>query len=96
MKTLYNGPGSPWENAYSETFNSRFEDELLNRELLSNLTEAKVMVEEYRLSYKNDRPHSSLGYRTPTEFAWGWQLGTHAIETPALRRRDLVVTSGLS
>lgn len=96
VKTLYIEPGSPWENAYSETFNSRFEDELLNRELFSNLIEAKVLVEEYRLSYNNDRPHSSLGYRTPTEFARGWQLGTLAIETSALRRQDLVVTSGLS
>lgn len=75
------------------TFNSRFEDELLNRELFSSLTEAKVLVEAYRLSYNNHRPHSSLGYRTPTEFAGGWPLGTLVIETSALRRQDLVVTS---
>jgi len=96
VRTLYIEPGSPWENAYSETFNSRFEDELLNRELFSNLTEAKVLVEAYRLSYNNDRPHSSLGYRTPAEYARGWQLGTLAVETPPSRRQELVVTSGLS
>ena len=93
---MYIEPGSPWENAYSETFNSRFEDKLLNRELFSNLTEAKVLVEEYHLSYDNDRPHSSLGYQAPTEYAWDWQLGTLAIETLAWRRQDPIVTSGLS
>jgi transposase InsO family protein len=51
VKTLYIEPGSPWENAYSETFNSRFEDELLNQEIFSNLVEAKVLVEEYRVKY---------------------------------------------
>ena len=51
VKTLYIEPGSPWENVYSETFNSRFEDELLNQEIFSNLVEAKVLVEEYRVKY---------------------------------------------
>lgn len=67
--TLYIEPGSPWENAYSESFNSRFEDELVNREIFSSLTEAKVLVEQYRLAYNHERPHSALGYRTPGEFA---------------------------
>ncbi len=40
VSTLYIEPGSPWQNAYSETFNSRFEDELLNREIFTSLTEA--------------------------------------------------------
>lgn len=69
VKTLYIEPGSPWENAYSESFNSRFEDELLNRESFSSMTEAKVLVEQYRLAYNSERPHSALGYRTPVEFA---------------------------
>jgi transposase InsO family protein len=81
VKTLYIEPGSPWENAYSETFNSRFEDELLNREIFSNLVEAKVLVEEYRGKYNNERPHSSLGYLTPAEFARGHELGTIASAT---------------
>jgi transposase InsO family protein len=69
VKTLYIEPGSPWENAYSESFNSRFEDELLNRETFSSVTEATVLVERYRLAYNHERPHSALGYRTPVEFA---------------------------
>ncbi len=69
VKTLYIGPGSPWENAYSETFISRFGDELLKREVFTSLLEAKVLVEEYRSHYNQERPHSALGYQTPAEFA---------------------------
>ena len=69
VKTLYIKPGSPWENGYIESFNSRLEDELLNGELFTSLTEAQVLVEQFRLSYKHERPHSILGYRTPSEFA---------------------------
>jgi transposase InsO family protein len=68
-KTLYIEPGSPWENAYSESFNSRFRDELLDREVFETLKEAKVIIEDHRLEYNHRRPHSSLGYRTPAEFA---------------------------
>ena len=69
VKTLYIEPGSPWENAYSETFISRFSDELLKREVFANLPETKVLVEEYRNHYNRHRPHSALNYRTPEEFA---------------------------
>ncbi len=67
--TLYIEPGSPWENPYSESFNSRFRDELLNRELFETLAEAKVLTEDFRLEYNHRRPHSSLEYRTPAAFA---------------------------
>jgi len=67
--TLYIEPGSPWENAYGESFNGRFGDELLKREEFASLLEAKVLVEEYRENYNRRRPHSALGYRTPLEFA---------------------------
>jgi putative transposase len=73
VKTLYIKPGSPWENAYSETFIGRFGDELLKREVFTNLLEAKVLLEEYRNHYNRERPHSALGYRTPTEFAASWE-----------------------
>ena len=68
-KTLDIAPGGPWENAYSETFNSRLRDELLDREAFETLKEAKVILEDHRLGYNHRRPHSSLGYRTPAEFA---------------------------
>ena len=67
-KTLYIEPGSPWENAYSESFNSRFRDELLDRELFTSAAEARVLIEAYRREYNEHRPHSALGYLTPREF----------------------------
>lgn len=69
IDTLYIEPGSPWENAYSETFISRLGDELLKREVFTSLLEAKVLVEGYRNHYNRERPHSALGYRTPAQFA---------------------------
>ena len=69
VKTLYIEPGSPWENAYSETFISRLRDELLERELFVNLKEARILLEDYRKHYNHNRPHGSPGYLTPAEFA---------------------------
>ncbi len=69
FKTLYIAPGSPWENAYSESFNSRFRDEFLNRESFASLLEAKVLGKEHREDYNHRRLHSSLDYQTPAEFA---------------------------
>ena len=83
--TLYIEPGSPWENPYSESFNSRFRDELLNRELFETLAEAKVLLEDYRLDYNHRRPHSALEYRTPAAFANMWMAEQVAPgEPPAL------------
>jgi len=65
VKTLFIEPGSPWENGYIESFNGKLRDELLNREVFSTLTEAKVLIEEWRREYNGFRPHSSLGYRPP-------------------------------
>ncbi len=67
--TLYIEPGSPWENAYVESFNGRLEDELLDREEFATVKEAKVLVEDHRLEYNHRRPHSALGYQTPAAFA---------------------------
>ena len=69
FKTLYIEPGSPWQNAYSESFNSRFRDEFLNRESFASVLEAKVLGKEHRHRHNQERPHSSLEYQTPEEFA---------------------------
>jgi len=69
VETLYIEPGSPWENAYAESFIGRLGDELLKREAFAGLVEAKMLVEEYREHHNERRPHSALGYRTPSEFA---------------------------
>ena len=69
VKTIYITPGSPWENAYIESFHDKLRDECLNRELFGSLLEAQVIIEQWRVEYNGLRPHSSLGYRTPDEFA---------------------------
>ena len=65
VKTLFIEPGSPWENGYIESFNGKLRDELLNREVFTTLTEARVLIEQWRREYNQIRPHSSLGYRPP-------------------------------
>lgn len=57
FQTLYIEPGSPWQNAYSESFNSRLRDELLNREVFATLAGAKVLGSEYRRAYNEQRLH---------------------------------------
>ena len=69
VSRLFVAPGSPWENGYSEAFNSRFRDEFLDRELFANVREAAVLAEQFRVEYNLERPHMSLGYLTPAEFA---------------------------
>ena len=65
VQTLYIEPGSPWENGYNESFNSKLRDELLNGEIFYTLKEAQVLIEAWRQHYNTVRPHSSLGYRPP-------------------------------
>ena len=64
-KTAFIEPGSPWENGYCESFNSKLRDELLNGEIFYSLAEARVLIEAWRRHYNTVRPHSSLGYRPP-------------------------------
>ena len=60
-------------SAYLESFNGKLRDELLNREIFGNVPEAQVLVEQYRVAYNVERPHSALDYQTPAEFASNWQ-----------------------
>ena len=65
VKTLFIEPGSPWENGYIEPFNGKLRDELLNREIFTTLTEAKILTEAWLKEYNQVRPHSALRYRPP-------------------------------
>ena len=70
-KTAFIEPGSPWENGYCESFNSKLRDELLDGEIFYALAEARVVIEGWRVYYNTVRPHSSLGYRPPApEAIW--------------------------
>ena len=84
--TLFVEPGSPWENGYNESFNSKLRDELLNGEIFYTLQEAKTVIEDWRLLYNHVRPHRSLGYRPPASTAW-------AASAPSLTPRLVVAVS---
>uniref|UniRef100_UPI0010F6EC80 integrase core domain-containing protein n=1 Tax=Caulobacter sp. 3R27C2-B TaxID=2502219 RepID=UPI0010F6EC80 len=65
-QTAYIEPGSPWENGYCESFNSKLRDELLNGEIFYSLAEAQVLIETWRRHFNAVRPHSALKYQPPT------------------------------
>jgi len=67
--TLYIEPGAPWQNGYAESFHSKLRDELLDAEVFANLAEARSLAARWKNDYNHRRPHSSLGYRTPAEYA---------------------------
>jgi transposase InsO family protein len=69
VKTLYIEPGAPWENGFAESFHSRFRDEFLATEVFENLAAARRLTAAWKEDYTHHRPHSSLGYLTPAEFA---------------------------
>ena len=65
VTTLFIEPGRPWENGYTESFNGKLRDELLNREVFTALIEAKVLIEEWRKEYNQVRLHSALDCQPP-------------------------------
>ena len=69
VDTLYIEPGSPWENGYAESFNGRLRDEFLAMEIFEGVRDARSLTASWRDEYNTQRPHSSLGYRTPAGFA---------------------------
>ena len=70
-------PGSPWENGVGESFNSRFRDEFLEREEFEDDSDAREKGRWFKREYNAVRPHSSLGYMTPKQFAVECDAGLH-------------------
>jgi putative transposase len=66
----YIAPGKPMQNAFMESFNGRLRDELLNETLFTSLAQARVALGCWRADYNGSRPHSQLGWKTPSEFAF--------------------------
>lgn len=62
-------PGRPMQNGFVESFNGRFRDECLNANWFLNVRTARRIIESWRSDYNGQRPHSSLAYQTPNEFA---------------------------
>ena len=83
-KTAYIMPGSPWENGYCESFNSKLRDELLNGEIFYTLKEAKIVIESWRRHYNTIRLHSSLQYQPPAPEVLRWPAAQPKPASPAL------------
>src|SRR2546422_4974925 len=76
VATGYIEPGAPWQNPYAESFNGHLRRELLDMESFNTLHEAQLLVEDWRLEYNHYRPHQSLDYQTPAEYARRWRTET--------------------
>ena len=91
LEMLYITPGSPWENGYAESFFSRLRYELLNVEEFMNLAEARWFARRRLQEHNDERPHSSLSYQTPSEFAAGCaapNFATLSSEQHSRRKED--------
>jgi hypothetical protein len=88
MLQAYIQPGAPWEQACIESFHDKLRDECLNREIFSSQLEARLILEQWRVEYNQHRPHSALGYVTPTEFAarqnLKWVVVSKDLNNPAV------------
>jgi putative transposase len=95
VRSLYIAPGSPWENGYSESFNSRMKAEFADREVFGSLLEAKVLGAEYQRYWNQERLHSGIGYQTPAEFAAELGPDSATLRPPQVRsqhQRTLIST----
>ncbi len=84
VDTHYIEPGSPWQNAYSESFNSIFRTTCLNRWVFSSLTEARVVINQWLEEYNTIRPHGSLGGMNPEQFLQKWIESNNTIQQPII------------
>lgn len=83
----YIDPGCPWQNGFQESFHGKVRDELLDREVFVSVAEAQARLEAHRRWYNEGRPHSSLKYLPPIQFAGNWKQSQslqnqEAIEPP--------------
>jgi putative transposase len=85
IETLYVAPGSPWENGFAESFHSRVRDEFLSLEEFENLFTAEQLRALWKQEYNHHRPHSSLNYQTPLEFASQWSASAPVAALPTLQ-----------
>lgn len=87
----YIAPGKPQQNGFSESFNGRLRDEFLNETLFRSLPDARAKLQAWRQDYNEVRPHSSLGYLTPQEYAsaLSGEFGRRAANPDHSARRPL-------
>ena len=95
----YIAPGKPMQNGFCESFNGRMRDELLNETLFFGLDHARAKIGAWANDYNHQRPHSSLGYATPVEYAANLAATGDRLRNPDQLRRSPVATfapSGVS
>ena len=66
---VFTDPGKPTQNGYIESFNGKLRDECLNQHWFRSVAEARIVIKAWRVEYNQERPHSSLGNKTPLEYA---------------------------
>jgi transposase InsO family protein len=69
VETMYIAPGAPWQNGFAESFHSRLRDEFLEMDYFTTMKESKELARRWQDHYNTKRLHSSLGYKTPAQFA---------------------------
>ena len=89
VKLQFIEPGKPIQNAFIESFNSRLREECLNEHVFVSLNDARRKIERWRIEYNRERPHSSLGYLTPEEFAAKNQMSSALAHTAWPADREL-------
>jgi transposase InsO family protein len=96
VNVLYIEPGSPWQNGLCESFNSKLRDEYLHQTVLLSESDARIKARAWREDFNNQRPHSSLGYLTPSEFARRSAASASVAALPSLQQHcDAPVPSTL-
>jgi putative transposase len=90
----YIAPGKPMQNGFVESFNGRLRDECLNEHLFISLTQARQIIEDWRIDYNTERPHTSLGGLTPVEYADQRAEALTRDRSIALRPVDLTAHKG--
>jgi putative transposase len=89
VKLEFSRPGKPTDNAFIESFNGRLRQECLNQHWFTSLEDARRTVEDWRPEYNEVRPHSSLGNKTPIEYAAEW-ITIQTTPTAGILTLDLV------
>ena len=84
VRLIHIQPGRPMQNGHVESFNGRFRDECLNHHWFTTLADAREKIERWRVEYNAERPHSSLAYRTPEEYAEECSKLTNRMEVTAI------------
>ena len=81
IKLNYIQPGRPMQNGHVESFNGKLRDECLNQHWFVTLSQARLILAAWKRHYNEERPHSSLGNKTPSEFVAGMSFAPEIVDT---------------